>query len=206
MKLWRRLAGSLFGARRDREMAEELETHIALLTEENVRRGMTPEEARRAARLTFGNARAVREECGERRGLPWAEHVVRDVRYALRGFRRNPLFTGVALACFTLGIGANTAVFSLFNAVMLRSLPVAEPERMVFFQYTNGNRDIGPMRRLSSGYSFSALPYSAYEAFRRAQILDGVFVFVKAGYGNNSLTLNIDGRAATADGEMVTGG
>ncbi len=205
MKFLKRLAASVAAGRRERETAEELETHISLLAEENVRRGMGEAAAWRAARLTFGSVEAAREHCREQQRLAWAENLALDLRYALRGFRRNPVFTAVALACFTLGIGANTAVFSLFNAVMLRGLPVEEPSRLVFFEYTKGNRDIGPMRRLSSGYSFSALPYCAYEALRRAKTLDGVFVFVPPGVEGSSLTVTVDGRAAAVDGEMVTG-
>jgi len=187
-------------------MAEEFESHIQMLTGENLRRGMAPAAARRAALLTFGGVEGAKERYRDQRGLPALDTFRQDVRYALRGMRKNPAFTAVAVACLALGIGANTAIFSLFNAVMLRSLPVQDPERLVFFRHTRDKGDLSAVRRLSSGYGQASLPYKTYEAFRdRARSLAGVFVFVSSGIEGNALTVNKGDRIVTTDGEMVTG-
>ncbi len=205
-RAWKRLAGSLAGGRREAELADEFESHISMLAEENLRRGMSAADARRAALLTFGGVEAAKESYRDQRGLPALDAMKQDLRYALRGMRRNPVFTGVAVTCLALGIGANTAIFSLFNAVMLRSLPVSDAGQLVFFQHSKDKGDLSAVRRLSSGYGQASLPYAAYEAFRdRARSLAGVFVFVSSGLEGNGLTVKVGGRAVTADCEMVTG-
>jgi predicted permease len=206
-RAWNRLAGSLFGRRRETELAEEFESHVGMLTEENMRRGMAPAAARRAALLTFGGVETAKESYRDQRGLPTLDSFRQDIQYALRGMRRNPVFTAIAVACLALGIGANTAIFSLFNAVMLRPLPVSHPEDLAFFQYSREPRDLSAMRRLSSGYGQFSLSYPTYEAFRdHARTLAGVFVFVAAGTEDNGLTVDLGGRTLTAAGEMVSGG
>jgi predicted permease len=204
-RVWNRLAGSLAGGRREAELADEFESHIGMLTEENLRRGMSPAEARRAALLVFGGVEAAKESYRDQRGLPTLDSVRQDVRYALRGMRRNPVFTAVAVACLALGIGANTAIFSLINAVMIRSLPVHHPEQLVFFQYASEG-DISAVQRMSSGYGQYSLPYATYEALRdHARTLAGVSVFVSLGVQDNGVTINMGGQSMAADGEMVTG-
>ena len=205
-RAWNRLAGSLAGGRREAELADEFESHLQMLAEENLRRGMSPDEARHAALITFGGVEKAKESYRDQRGWPALDSLRQDVRYALRCMRRAPVFTGVALACLALGIGANTAIFSLFNAVMLRSLPVSHPEQLVFFQHSRYKGDLSAVRRLSSGYGQASLPYATYTAFRdHARSLSGVFVSVSSGLEGNTLTVNVGGRAVTADAEMVTG-
>jgi len=205
-RAWSRLAGSLSGWRREAQLAAEIESHIQLLTEDNLRRGLSPDDARRAALLTFGGVDLAKERYRDQRGWPALDSVRQDVCYAFRGMRRNPMFTAVAVACLALGIGANTAIFSLFNAVMLRSLPVGDPERLVFFRHSTYRGDLSAVRRLSSGYGQASLPYATYEAFRdHARSLSGVFVFASVGFEGNGLTLGVKGRAVSTDGEMVTG-
>jgi predicted permease len=115
----------------DRRLHEEMEEHLALQIEENIRAGMTAAEARRQAILKFGPAEAIRERYHAEEGLPLVESAVQDCRYALRMLFRSPVLSVVAVLTLALGIGANTAIFSFLDAVMLRSLPVRDPQRLV---------------------------------------------------------------------------
>jgi predicted permease len=136
--LWMRLRSLFLGGSLDRELSQEIESHIAMQEEEFLKKGMTPAAARAAALREFGGVTQTAEVYRERRGLPWIETAAKDVRYALRGLRRNPGFTVAAVLSLALGIGANTAIFSLFHALMLRMLPVASPQELVSFYRTGG--------------------------------------------------------------------
>jgi len=114
----------------DQNLDEELRTHIDLAIDENLKHGMTVEEARIAALRTFGGVTQTKEAYRVQRGLPVAEALLRDGRYALRQLRRNPGFTLTVIITLALSIGVNTAIFSIVNALMLKSLPYAHPERM----------------------------------------------------------------------------
>src|SRR5215510_2226551 len=121
----------LFGGRRaDRELDDEIETHLRLLTERYVRQGMTEAEAARAARRQFGNATLLKEAHRDMRGIRLIDTLFQDSRYGARMLRKNPGFTLVALLTLALGIGANTAIFQLLNSVRLRTLPVERPREI----------------------------------------------------------------------------
>jgi predicted permease len=115
----------------DARLDDELSAHIELAIQENVRRGMTPDEARTAALRAFGGVAQTREAYRVQRGLPWVEQMVRDVRYSWRTLLRAPGFTTIAVLVLALGIGANVAIFAVVRSVLLNPLPYYEPQRLV---------------------------------------------------------------------------
>src|SRR5450759_1398914 len=135
---WRRLIGLLRGNRLERELNEEIGIHLAMQEEEFLKRGMDPAAARAAALREFGGVAQTKEDYRNRRGVPWLESAAQDIRYGLRGLRRTPGFTAAAVLSLALGIGANTAIFSLFHTLMLRMLPVERPQELVSLYRTGG--------------------------------------------------------------------
>jgi predicted permease len=128
MSWWRRLFSS---GRMDRELDSELGHHFELLVAEKIRSGMTEAEARREARLEFGGLEQLKEDCRESRGTMLAASIVQDLQFAVRQLRKNPGFAIVTVVTLGLGIGATTAIFSIFNATLLRPLPYKDPDRLV---------------------------------------------------------------------------
>jgi predicted permease len=123
--------GALFRSRQmDRDIDDEIASHLAEATEEYVRQGLSSEDARRAAQRSFGGVTQTKEVYRQVRSFIWLEELSRDVRYALRTLRKSPTFTATATATLALAIGANTAMFSVLNAVLLRPLPYRSPEQL----------------------------------------------------------------------------
>jgi predicted permease len=140
MRLW----GTLRPRRRDAELEAELRLHLELAAEDERRRGNGSEDAGRTAAIRSGGLAQAMEAMREQRGLPWLGDLARDLRYGLRGLRRNPLFASVAVLTLALGIGANTAIFSLADAVLLRTLPVSTPRDLVVLRQHGPTGDIFP--------------------------------------------------------------
>ena len=118
------------------ELDEELRAHFERLVETNIKSGLSPEEARRRARLAFGGLDQVKEECRDARGVSLLENIIRDMRYGLLMLRRNPAFTVTAVLSLAIGIAMNTAVFSLANAIVFGSMPYSKPGELVFIWQT----------------------------------------------------------------------
>jgi predicted permease len=169
----------------DRELREELALHLDMAADDYIRRGFSPQEARRMAAMELGGVDAAREQHREARGLPTLDSVIQDLGYALRGFRREPGFTLIAVAILALGIGANTAVFSVINPLLLRPLPFRDGQQLMWIENQEKGAEGGLSGRTFQVGQFEEIArnnqsfddMSAYFAFF------GFFQFTLTGHG-----------------------
>src|SRR5438046_452093 len=165
---------SLFGREQgEKDLSDELRDHLERKTEEYRGRGMTQEEARRRARLDLGGIEQTKEKCRDARRVNWIQDFIQDLRYGLRMLRRFPGFTLVAVLSVALGIGANTAVFSVVNTVLLSPLPYSDADRLALVNY----RVMQPR----SG-SFELTPAAFLELRRANKSFEGIADFTAADF------------------------
>jgi predicted permease len=157
------LARFLRKKRLEAQLQKELREHLERQLADYIRGGLSEAEARRKARLVFGGIEQIKEQCRDARGTLWLESTVQDLRLALRTLRKNPGFTFTALCTLALGIGANTAIFQLLDAVRLRTLPVPDPQSLALIQIEGANQGFGVSDRSTS------LSYPVWERIRREQ-------------------------------------
>jgi putative ABC transport system permease protein len=136
-RAWARVTGLFGRERQDREMAQEFESHLQMHIDDNIRAGMSPEQARREALVKFGGMEAAKESVRETSRLLWLETAARDVRYALRGLGLNPGFATTAVLSLTLGIGASVAIYTVADNLLLRPLPYPDAKQLVMLYEMN---------------------------------------------------------------------
>lgn len=177
----------------DHDLSEELASHLDLAIEENVRRGVSPEEARRQALVRFGGVSQAQEQHRETRGLPWLDVLMQDLRFTFRTLRRDKGFTIIAVLILGLGIGANIAVFSVVNTILLRPLPFRNSQQLVRILEKNPNSG-------ESSMTYSADATQTFQQRNRSfELVSGYFAFT----GRDNFKLTGQGQPVPATGILV---
>ena len=218
--LWVRLQ-SLFGrGRAAQQLDDELQFHLEQQIAENVAAGMSEEEARYAAARIFGNTTVLKEQTRDTWGWIRLEQIVQDVRYGLRQLRRNPGFTAVAIVTLALGIGANTAIFSLIDAVMLRSLPIRNPQQLILLEWraahepsTAGSYNWSGCPGVSADQALFIIKPAAppggctfsYPMFEQLHSRGDIFSDLCTFIGGQSVHLTLNGSVSMANGFLASG-
>ena len=180
------------------DFAAEIQAHIELEAEQLSQEGVSADDARRRARRTFGSVRREQERFYMQGRWAWLDKLLRDLKHAFRSLLENPAFTITAILTLALGMGANTAVFSVMNAVMLRSLPVADADRVVYFRTTNPPKGTGT---IDSNHTFS---YPVYDALRKQSgAMSAVLAFVPL--SGSKVAVRYGEYPEQAEGDMVSG-
>ncbi len=189
----------------ENELDDELRFHLEQQVEKHVRSGLTPEDALRQTRLEFGGLGRVKEDCRESRGITFLETATRDIRYAFRQLRRTPAFTITVLLTLALGIGANAAIFTLVNAMLLKKLPVADPASLVRL---GDNSDCCVGSGFRNDGNFALFSTDAYEQLKKNAPEFEELAAMQAGFAYRPIVARRDGTQAGARsvaGEFVSG-
>jgi predicted permease len=180
------------------DFAEEIQAHIELEAEELRREGLSEKDARWQARRKFGNVRAVQERFYLHNRWEWLDRLLRDLKFGFRSLLESPGFTITAILTLALGMGANTAVFSVMNSVMLRSLPVADANRLVYLRTSDAPRGTGT---IDNKQTFS---YPVYDALRKQSgAMSAVIAYVPL--SGNKVGVRYGAEPEEAEGDMVSG-